>query len=414
MVEENALTRREDERRSIQHGYTAALRILVASAAWIVVASLMPLTVNRASAAPEPWSAPTTVFLPDSGQSIDGVFLDYWRLNSGLNNFGLPISPEHELDGRIVQYYQYARFEYWPEAEDGEVVRLGAIGEELRPKAMPRSTVASAGAATAQGLAAESAAMTKAWLPLDEKVAARESTALWRYVPETRHSVAHGFKTWWEATGEGYLGNPLSEEYVLKGVTYQVFERGQLAWKQGADVYLVPLGPVLAKKYGVSTDPVDQGGVPTYSEELFIPPATPTPEAQADATGAPPPPPGGGKSIVVSLSLQTMWAYEDDTVVRSSLVSTGRPTFDTPPGTFQLLVKKEVEDMEGVIGGEYYNVPEVPDVMYFTNEGHAFHGAYWHNNFGQVMSHGCVNLALDIASWLYDWTPIGTTVLIAE
>jgi len=107
-----------------------------------------------------------------------------------------------------------------------------------------------------------------------------------------------------------------------------------------------------------------------------------------------------------------MWAYEGDTVVLSSLVSTGREGFDTPPGTFQILVKKEIEDMEGVIGGEYYNVPEVPDVMYFTNEGHAFHGAYWHNNFGQVMSHGCVNLALDIASWLYDWTPIGTTVLI--
>ena len=68
--------------------------------------------------------------------------------------------------------------------------------------------------------------------------------------------------------------------------------------------------------------------------------------------------------------------------------------------------------MEGLIGGEYYNVPQVPDVMYFTDEGHAFHGTYWHNNFGQVMSHGCVNLPLDLAAWLYDWTPMGTAVLI--
>ena len=39
--------------------------------------------------------------------------------------------------------------------------------------------------------------------------------------------------------------------------------------------------------------------------------------------------------------------------------------------------------------------------MYFTNEGHAFHGTYWHNNFGTPMSHGCVNLPMDVAEWMY-------------
>jgi lipoprotein-anchoring transpeptidase ErfK/SrfK len=70
--------------------------------------------------------------------------------------------------------------------------------------------------------------------------------------------------------------------------------------------------------------------------------------------------------------------------------------------------------MEGLIGGEYYNVPDVPDVMYFTGVGHAFHGTYWHSNFGQVMSHGCVNLPLDVSAFLYDWTPMGTPVLIVS
>lgn len=64
------------------------------------------------------------------------------------------------------------------------------------------------------------------------------------------------------------------------------------------------------------------------------------------------------------------------------------------------------------IGGEYYNVTNVPDVMYFTGVGHAFHGAYWHSNFSAVMSHGCINLPLDVAAWLYDWTPMGTPVRI--
>jgi lipoprotein-anchoring transpeptidase ErfK/SrfK len=68
--------------------------------------------------------------------------------------------------------------------------------------------------------------------------------------------------------------------------------------------------------------------------------------------------------------------------------------------------------MEGVLGGEYYNVPDVPNVMYFTNQGHALHGAYWHNNFGNPMSHGCVNLPLDVAAWMYDWAPMGMRVTI--
>ncbi len=68
--------------------------------------------------------------------------------------------------------------------------------------------------------------------------------------------------------------------------------------------------------------------------------------------------------------------------------------------------------MKGLIGGEYYNVPEVPSVMYFTDVGHAIHGAYWHNNFGTPMSHGCVNLPLDVAEWLYRWASEGTPVTV--
>ena len=118
------------------------------------------------------------------------------------------------------------------------------------------------------------------------------------------------------------------------------------------------------------------------------------------------------KKIVVSISQQAMWAYKGNQVVLSSLVSTGRPGFDTPLGSYAILSKLPSQTMEGVIGGEYYHVPDVPDVMYFTNFGHALHGTYWHNNFGTPMSHGCVNLPMDVAAWMYQWAPIGTPVLI--
>jgi lipoprotein-anchoring transpeptidase ErfK/SrfK len=118
------------------------------------------------------------------------------------------------------------------------------------------------------------------------------------------------------------------------------------------------------------------------------------------------------KSIVVSISQQVMWAYKGDRVVLSSYVSTGKAGFDTPVGSYVVLTKLVSQTMAGIIGGESYNVPDVPWVMYFTNGGHALHGTYWHANFGWPMSHGCVNLPLDVAAWLYDWTPVGTPVLV--
>lgn len=346
--------------------------------------------ISPSSNAPTPWSPPRTVYIPETGQSIDGVFLDFWRANNGIANYGYPITPEVMHDGHIVQYYQYARFEYWPEDPNGNVVKLGAIGQELRPKTVLRSSFAGVGvSAPKSSVNRDMSAFAQAWLPLDDSMASKPNTANWRYVPETGHSVQHGFKAWWEATGEAsYLGNPLTEEYQLNGVTYQIFERGQLAWSEGKDPWSVPLGPTLAQKYGVSTAPIAQGNLPVYSEDLFV---KPTPKAGN----------GGERWIEVSISQQYLWAWEGDALVLETYVSTGRPGFDTPLGTFYVNTKLESQTMEGVLGGEYYNVPDVPWVMYFTNVGHAIHGAYWHNNFGAVMSHGCINLPLDVAEWMY-------------
>jgi lipoprotein-anchoring transpeptidase ErfK/SrfK len=66
------------------------------------------------------------------------------------------------------------------------------------------------------------------------------------------------------------------------------------------------------------------------------------------------------------------------------------------------------------VGETAYTVEDVPNVMYFNLDAEALHGAYWHNNFGNKMSHGCVNLPLYYATWLYGWAPLGTEVWVHE
>ena len=95
----------------------------------------------------------------------------------------------------------------------------------------------------------------------------------YRFVPETRHGVWGGFRAFWEATGEAaYLGNPLSEEYVADGVSYQVFERGKLRWREGEDIAMAPVGEMLAVRYDIAKTPQPQGSIPVYDESLFVPP----------------------------------------------------------------------------------------------------------------------------------------------
>ena len=123
----------------------------------------------------------------------------------------------------------------------------------------------------------------------------------------------------------------------------------------------------------------------------------------------------GDREVVVSLWQQRLWAYEGDAVVLATYVSTGTAETwetETPVGQWRVLTKLWSETMAGTVNGEAYSVPDVPHVLYFTDQGHALHGTYWHANFGTPMSHGCVNLPLDVAAWLYGWAEVGTPVTV--
>ncbi|MDQ3779393.1 MAG: L,D-transpeptidase [Chloroflexota bacterium] len=358
-----------------------------------------PPPSGAAAAATVEWSPPRTVYIPETGQLIDGVFLDLWRGWGAANGFGYPITPEFEENGRIVQYYGYAKLEYWPDDPNGNVVQFGNLGEATRPFFLRR------GAPGESTAVAEAAIAARAWLPVSSNAVDEEAGA--RYIEATNHSLTGEMRAYWEAMGEtSFLGNPLSEQYEVGGITYQVFERGKVAQEPGEYPYLLPIGELVATRYGLDMNPIGQGALPAYSEELFVPPPLPEPSVAAAIQVDP----NAERTIQVSISQQYMWARQGDVTLWEGYISTGKPGFDTPTGTFFINSKLPVQDMEGVIGGEYYNVPEVPDVMYFTDRGHAFHGTYWHNNFGAPMSHGCINLPMDVASWVYQWADVGTRV----
>ncbi len=127
---------------------------------------------------------------------------------------------------------------------------------------------------------------------------------------------------------------------------------------------------------------------------------------------------GEEKWIEVSLDEQKLRAWEGGKIVMEFLISSGK-WGATPKGTFNIWYKTRSQKMEGGSKalGTYYNLPNVPHNMFFY-KGYAVHGAYWHNNFGQPMSHGCVNAPLDKVAELFEWTgpvlPSGTNALRAS
>ncbi len=112
-----------------------------------------------------------------------------------------------------------------------------------------------------------------------------------------------------------------------------------------------------------------------------------------------------GREIVVVLSTQRAYAYQDGVLQRSAIISSGLPDTPTLQGDFKITRKLPTRHMVG----PGYDLPNVPWVSYFF-AGYAIHGTYWHNNFGTPMSHGCVNMTTADAKWFYDFAPVGTPV----
>ena len=111
------------------------------------------------------------------------------------------------------------------------------------------------------------------------------------------------------------------------------------------------------------------------------------------------------KHIFVDLPTQRMVAYEGDVPVATSLVASGWGGTPTPAGTFSTYHKApSVHMTDGAGDAANYDLPGVPWVSFFTGNGDAFHGAYWHNDFGDPRSHGCINTPDNVAKFIYLWS----------
>ena len=114
------------------------------------------------------------------------------------------------------------------------------------------------------------------------------------------------------------------------------------------------------------------------------------------------------KRIEVHLDKQELLAYEDQTQVYATHVSSGRRLYGrytTPLGRFITFHKRHTRHMAaGNLAAGGYDLPGVPWVTYITKGGVSFHGTFWHNDFGTPHSHGCINLSVEDAKWLYRWT----------
>jgi len=127
--------------------------------------------------------------------------------------------------------------------------------------------------------------------------------------------------------------------------------------------------------------------------------------------------PESEKLIHVDLSTQLVTAFEGDSMVFSSRCSSGSKGTRTPTGEFLTYHKGPSVHMNNQDEDTkyHYDLPGVPWCSFFTGYGNAFHGTYWHNDYGRPRSHGCVNLPSEDAKWIYRWTrpnvPLGEDYL---
>ena len=121
------------------------------------------------------------------------------------------------------------------------------------------------------------------------------------------------------------------------------------------------------------------------------------------------------KRIDVNLTTQTLVAYEYDKTVFQTNIASGIPgggngkglSTTTPQGVFHIQEKNPSKHMgNGNLFSDAtdYELAGVPWTSFFTDAGHAFHGTYWHENFGTPQSHGCVNMRTNEANWLFRWS----------
>ena len=185
-------------------------------------------------------------------------------------------------------------------------------------------------------------------------------------------------------TDPGYAAAELSSPLPLESVV-QIYDTQD---KDGTTWYMVGMNQWLERR---------------YIREL---PIAPTPPQGVD----------NNRWIDINLYEQTMGVYENGHLIFATLIASGMKPFYTQPGLFKIYKKKPTETMSGAFEADksdYYYLEDVPWTMYF-DQARAIHGAYWRAMFGYEQSHGCVNMSVGDAHWVYDWAKEGDWVFVHD
>ena len=146
---------------------------------------------------------PTSLYFPQTGHSVQGDFLRFFNARGGLAIFGYPLTEAFPEGGRLVQYFQRARMEAFPEYPEPDKVQLGLLGVQLGYAAGP--------------------------IPFAENPPPNDPNR--RYFPETGHTVAYAFLMYFDKQGGlGIFGNPITEFKLENGRIVQYFQRARMEW----------------------------------------------------------------------------------------------------------------------------------------------------------------------------------------
>lgn len=370
-------------------------------------------------------------WFPETGHTISGAFAVFWNAHGGLQLFGLPLSEPFKKEGSTIQVFERVVMEQ-PAGGAVALRRLGAQWVKDKglehDKAFVPSPPAYGETALVKSpdglrLRGGPSADAEVIMVLDDNaefMAVAGSSGEWvpGYVDGHSGWVSGDFltkptgvpskgdvKTWkldvWE-------GEALGETNVRRDPSTGSPEQGTLAqgdsivvtdWVKGEEV--VENSYIWAKLEG-------GGFVFARNVGRAAPVAPPTPVPD-DA-------PWEGKWIDIHLTQQLLVAYENRNPVRTIVVTTGMPGWETPTGFYAINNRVENETMEsGAIGADYFfKLENVLYTQYFTDRGHALHYAWWRTpeTIGRPGSHGCINMLLDDSKFLWDWAGIGTPVYI--
>jgi len=224
----------------------------------------------------------------------------------------------------------------------------------------------------------------------------------------------------WYRTDEGYIHSgyvqPVHDE--PQAVVRTVAEPG--FWAQVAQPWAEArwsvTSPYVAAKlyygtvYRVVAMVLDDSGVAWYQlkegytpwrPSVFVPATSLRPLPRREV--APLSPGVQDKVVEIDLTAQTVSCLEGGRPVFSTPAATGRWQTATPRGEFSVHYKRHTRRMNVQDIAEPYDLPGVAFPVYFTWSGVAIHGTYWHNDYGRVHSHGCVNVSADAAKWIFRW-----------